>query len=663
MGNRGGLPWVVGAALSHNGAVCLMHGDEIVVAIQEERLTRSKRAWITDLRRSNALAYCLDTAGISIGDVDIVVQATLGEGDRVVEALDLGPEFRGESRLLPHHLAHAYGTFATSGFGDAVVLTIDGGGSTRKHLGREFPDELTNAIRISPTPDPRREREILGVYHAVGTEIRCLEKHLGTPGPNLVDGVSHPGSLGGLFTAAGSRIFHEGLNGAGKVMGLAPLGEPTIPVEQLVELDGEGRMTFPREVFEAYSRFEEPWPAHQKEYADLAGSVQRALEVALGEIWIRCADLGLSENIVYAGGVALNSVANQMLVAGGRFRRHYIMPAAEDSGTAIGAAYHGLWSWTGENTAVRMVRDSLGRRYRDDEVEMASQSVRFMQLSRHEDSQGAAADALAAGRIVGWFEGGSELGPRALGHRSILCDPRRSDGKEVLNARVKHRESFRPFAPVILAEEVPKWCAVEGEDMESPFMLRVFDFREDVRSLVPAVVHVDGTGRVQTVTASDNPALHGLVSKFRDVTGVPIVLNTSFNVMGEPIVESPEDALWCLAFSGMDEVYFENFVVGKDPDFPGVLDLPFHSVGLDSLEERRDGRGNPFYLVHGQGRWGPRLSVIRRPDEIGIAAGSISPTTGRELMAASMNQREPLSELRTIRAMASLHRSGVIRFE
>lgn len=259
----------------------------------------------------------------------------------------------------------------------------------------------------------------------------------------------------------------------------------------------------------------------------------------------------------------MNSIANERIIREAGFGNVYIMPAAEDSGPAIGAAYYGLWELTKRNTRRRMMHDACGRVYSPHSVAAAIARTPGITSLKSSDIIGDAVELLCEGKILGWFEGRSELGPRALGQRSIVCDPRRADAKEILNSRVKKREAFRPFAPVILLEHVAEWFELEGADPASPFMLRVCPFRPDKRSLVPAVVHVDGTGRLQTVTRDVNGRFYELVRKFYERTGVPLLLNTSFNVQGEPIVETPEDAICCLLKSGLDACIFEDRIVFK----------------------------------------------------------------------------------------------------
>jgi carbamoyltransferase len=261
--------------------------------------------------------------------------------------------------------------------------------------------------------------------------------------------------------------------------------------------------------------------------------------------------------------VALNSVANERIIRESGFENVYIMPAAEDSGTAIGAAYHGLWHLTQYNSRKQIRHDAPGGLYSPAEISAAIDQSTSITAVQSTDVISDAAQLLCEGKIIGWFDGGAELGPRALGQRSILCDPRQPDAKDTLNRRVKMRESFRPFAPAVLLEEAANWFDFGDTVRESPFMLRVVDVKREKRDLVPAIVHVDGTGRVQTLTRENNGRFYELVKKFHVETGVPMLLNTSFNRMGEPIIETPADAIGCLLNTGLDCCVFEDRIVFK----------------------------------------------------------------------------------------------------
>lgn len=565
-----GEPWVMGISASHNGAVCLLHGDEIVVAIQEERLTRRKRARIEAGKRSLAINYCLQAAGITADELDLVVASVQGAEDSAAQDIELNPSLQPARRgirtlSIPHHRAHAIGAFATSGFADATVLVVDGVGSRSEALGEdEVAAILDPGLRTGSL-------ESTSLYRADGHELVALEKNMVLRGEwyREVEGVPTFGTLGGMFSAVARQVFGEPMD-AGKVMGLAPYGRPRF-ADGLLSFE-EGRLRLCGTLPQA-ARGAGRWPEHQEVYQDLAASIQAALEEALLQLVARARGLGPSRNLCYAGGVALNCIANERIIREGGFDSVYVMPAAEDSGVALGAAFHGLWTLRGRNGRVRVDVDAMGAQYSAEAVDAALASVPGTRWERPPRLEDEVADALAAGEIIGMMRGRSELGPRALGQRSILCDPRLPHGKELLNSRVKFREAFRPFAPVILREHATEWFELDGVSPDSPFMMRIVDVREARRAQVPAVVHVDGSGRLQTVTERDNPHLHRLLSAFFERTGVPLLLNTSFNIMGEPIVETPEDALWCLLGTGIDAVALEDRFVRRQEGFDGLLSL------------------------------------------------------------------------------------------
>lgn len=563
-------PWILGVNLSHNSSMCLLKGDEIVVAIQEERVTRKKRDFLK-IPEPLALNYCLEYAGISKSDLDLVVGSSyLSQQENAQYLKEIFPNI--SILTINHHLSHAVGAFATSGFSEAAILIVDGAGSPSD----EIIGEELGVVKESILPNnlqKYKKHETVSLYQASGTKIIEIEKHIGgwLAPSNHGYGMLEFGSLGALFCAAAKLIFGNSAD-AGKVMGLAPYGKPEIPRSEFFDLI-DGRFAFHDNVPKRFL-FSEPWPAHQSEYETLAASVQAALEEALQYLVNRLKELCPSNNLVFSGGVALNSVANQkVLFQGSKFDNIYIMPSAEDSGNAIGAAYYGLWQLTRKNTKPKLVHDALGKKYNISEIEAAIGKIPAVKIHDSVDEIAATADLLTEGNIVGWFQGCSELGPRALGQRSILCDPRQPLGKAYLNNRVKHRESFRPFAPVVLLEEANNWFELNEVEADSPFMLRVCQFRKDKKELVPAVVHIDGTGRVQTVTKERNGKFYDLVRAFFERTGVPIVLNTSFNVMGEPIVETPEDALWCLLYTGVDYCVLENRIVTKTETYNSILDF------------------------------------------------------------------------------------------
>lgn len=639
--------WVLGVAASHNGAACLLKDGEIVVAVQEERVTRKKRAFIEAHEESFAIRYCFDHAGISPADLSAaVVCSPLGKAHTRLEA---NPFLQTAKHgvpvfTMPHHLGHAVAAHATSGFDDAAVLVVDGMGSPWDDLPE---DERARAILLRGKDGPldmRLVHEHASLYEATGATMRPIEKHVGPVGRIVkmyeagIEGVPPFESLGGIFNSAAVQIFGQ-FHEAGKVMGLAPFGDPLLPVGDFFTIE-DG--TF---------RFHEQDLSRVANDA-LAASVQAAIEEGVLHLVRRLRKASKSPNLVYAGGVALNSITNERIVREGGFERVYLMPAAEDSGTAIGAAYWGAWQLGLRTPPKRLERDAVGRVYTAHEIDAAIDGApAVVRVRGYGDPFDATTDLLDAGKIVGWFEGGAELGPRALGQRSLLCDPRPARMKDHLNARVKHREAFRPFAPLVLREDVLDWFDVEEEHADSPFMLRICAVREDKRAVVPAVVHVDGTGRLQTVSQAVHPTLHRLLTTFKARTGVPILLNTSFNVAGEPIVETPEDALWCMLYTGVDACVLEGRVVEKRDGYGSLLDLVVRR-GRIALGRRFEAEG--FFEVNIETRYGTRSDFVRA-DVIDLLERIAQPIFGHELRA-----RLGLEEGDAIRKLGELRRAGII---
>ncbi len=551
-------PWVLGISASHNGSACLLRGDEIVVAIQEERLSRLKRHRIFGAGPSLAIDYCLNYARLNPCELDLVVLSVQGEARNELHDVRRDPALNLVTHAIPtltmpHHLGHAFSAFATSGFKEAAILVVDGTGSPVQDFTSQ-EQQLVNGNFADAW-------ETISLYSASGTSILPLEKHVAERGEWLDmrhAGMPTFGSLGGMFSAVAQQIFGNPMD-AGKVMGLAPYGEPNIPASDFFDISN-GQFHFKNNVPQNFPD-DERWPHHAREYDNLASSVQSALDVAIMYLVEHLYGLTRSDNLCYAGGVALNSVTNERIIRECGFSNVYIIPPAEDSGVAIGAAYYGLWQLTGCNSQRRLTDDAFGKTYTPREVSSALDRTPNIKVVSSSNVIADAADLLCDGKIVGWFDGGSELGPRALGHRSILCDPRRIDAKEILNTRVKKRESFRPFAPAVLLGEATNWFEFGNSPFESPFMLRVCEVKDEQRNKVPAIVHVDGTGRLQTVDRHANPRFYDLIHRFCEKTGVPILLNTSFNIMGEPIIETPNDALQCLLNTGLDCCVFEEAIV------------------------------------------------------------------------------------------------------
>ncbi|MDP9347593.1 MAG: carbamoyltransferase [Gemmatimonadota bacterium] len=583
------------SALYHDSAAALVEDGRIVAAAQEERFSRKKH----DARfPRHAIAYCMAEAGISLAEVDHVVfydkpflkferlletylafaprgftsfrmampvwiKEKLFQKDLLRKELKaLAPEIDWNERLLftEHHQSHAASAFFPSPFEEAVVLTMDGVG----------------------------EWATTSVSHGRGNRLEMVKE------------IHFPHSLGLLYSAFTYYTGFKVNSGEYKVMGLAPYGEPRyapLILEHLMDLKEDGSfrldqsyfdyctgLTMTNERFDALfggppRRSDEPLT---QRHMDLAASVQAVTEEVVLRLTRSLARETGAKNLCLAGGVALNCVANGKVLRDGRFERIWIQPASGDAGGALGAALAAYYEFLEEPRVVEagaldaMRGSYLGPAFGQEEIEerLRSAGARFRVLDEACKIE-ATAQALAEGKAVGWFQGRMEFGPRALGGRSILGDARSPTMQKVLNLKVKYRESFRPFAPSVLREDVAEWFEL---DEDSPYMLLVADVVKErrramtpeeealfgieklnvPRSEIPAVTHVDYSARIQTVHRETNPAYHALISRFKEETGCPVVVNTSFNVRGEPIVCTPEDAFRC--FMGTE---IECLVVGR----------------------------------------------------------------------------------------------------
>jgi carbamoyltransferase len=594
------------SAFYHDSAAALVEDGHIVAAAQEERFTRKK---YDSGYPANAIAYCLAEAGIALGAVDYVafydkpllkfarlIETYLAFAPRGFrsfrEAMPLwlkdklfqkrtltsrlraaAPEFDWDSRLLfsEHHLSHAASAFFPSPFEEAVILTMDGVG-----------EWATTSVALG-----------------AGNRVTTLKE------------IRFPHSLGLLYSAFTDFTGFRVNSGEYKVMGLAPYGEPRFVqtiLDHLIDLKEDGsfrlnqdyfdyctglRMTNDRfaALFGMPARKPEAWiePVHM----DLAASIQSVTEEIVLRLTRSLAAETGARNLCLAGGVALNCVANGKIARDGRFDEMWIQPAAGDAGGSLGAAlaaYHLELDRPRppSNEIDAMSGGYLGPAFGDDEIRrrLIAAGALFEELDAEEATTRTAA-ALAEEKAVGWFQGRMEFGPRALGARSILADPRSPAMQRTLNLKVKYRESFRPFAPSVLREDVADWFELAGD---SPYMLVVADVVESrrramseaernlfgidklniPRSDIPAVTHVDYSARIQTVHRETNPRYHALLSRFKALTGCPVLVNTSFNVRGEPIVCTPEDAFRCFMGSEIDVLVIGNCFLRKEDQNPAL---------------------------------------------------------------------------------------------
>ena len=568
-------------AAYHDPAACLVEDGQVVAAAEEERFTHIKHGkrpipFSTYLLPFHAIDFCLKEAGIRLADVDHVAYSydpylllgphkedaeitlplepsahpTPEEWDNAWDPLFLSSivnsprhladgaphhiqarfrdvrvnsHFRYNWHFVAHHLAHSASAFLPSPFEEAAVMTLDG----------------------------RGEKATTAYYYGRGTRLEPLGQ------------VEMPNSLGLLYEKVTEYLGFLNSSDEYKVMALASFGKPRYLQEfcEIIQLGENGQYTTDLSAdLEAMfgPRRVKGGPLEQRHY-DIAHSLQVAMEDTVLKLASWLQEATGSENLCMAGGVALNCVMNARLRDRGPFKRIWVQPAAGDAGTALGAA---LWIDAQERgsdrRSYRMDHAFLGPGFSDDEIEqfLIWSKLPYRKL---DNVAGEAAEMLAQDKVIGWFQGKLEFGPRALGARSILASPIHAEMQERLND-IKDREDFRPVAPVVLEEEAANWF-VRGE--VSPFMLFVYDVQPDKASGIPAVRHVDGTARIQTINREQNPPYYDLLQAFYRRTGVPVLVNTSLNTRGEPIVNTPRDAVECFWTSPLDALVIGSFLLVK----------------------------------------------------------------------------------------------------
>jgi len=515
-------------------------------------------------------------------EVRLVYQGDMSDRER--EQTLKSPLFLPKSNkvvTVSHHLAHAYSAFAVCPFEEGVVMIVDGVGSYSSDI--KEPGQLTE--RVNPLA-----RESESYYRFKGCELETLKKVWLEPRRGLLsDEFFNMDGLGALYSRVSSYIFAD-WNKCGEVMGLAPYGRPD-GFRRLLELKN-GELQIP----EWDASFNQPWlpdgenkweaSPSMEHWEDMAWRVQHDAEEVLLERarWLR--ETTGAKNLCLAGGVALNCVANGRIIREAGFDNVWIQPAAGDNGIAIGCAYYGHLAVQKKPRTFVMKQATLGIEYPEDLVRRTGNPLFVSRETFNGTGESIcreSAKLLAEGNVFGWFQGRSEFGPRALGNRSILGDPRRPDMKDKLNKQVKFRQAFRPFAPIVTYEKAKDIFV--GED-ESPFMLRAKQVRAEWRDRIPAIVHVDGTARVQTVRREHNERMYDLLMEFEKLTGVPVLVNTSFNIKGEPIVETPQDAMNCFIYTGIDYLALHNTLVAKNALYR-ILS-PFIKVYYESMISGRD---------------------------------------------------------------------------
>lgn len=531
---------------SWNNAACLLKDGQLVAMVEEERLNRIKHA--PRMAPRLAMDYCLSQAGLTLSQVDYVavgfdsaVRAALGnlQSDDLLSGLNQAAMWLRDGltyeRRLPlagydrnkvifvnHHRAHAASTFFASGFSEANILSLDGSGGS--------------------------ESGMLGVGR--GADITILKT------------VSNRGSWGLMYEQITEKLGFRRHSGEGKVMGLAAYGTPDPDGLPFVDREEEIPVIIPekRKAFIESLKPRKRGDPITDEHKNLAATLQDTLErsaQAMAE-WLY-EQTGL-RRLCLAGGTALNCSMNGKLALLPWVDEIFIQPAAYDAGTALGAALSVYVEKTGQRPNWRMEHAYWGPEFTTEQIEETLTAFQDLQFYRSEDIFSETAQLLAEGKIVGWFQGRSEVGPRALGNRSILADPSRPEMKDRVNNQVKHREPWRPFAPSVLEEAVGRYIA---KAMSSPYMILAFDTKPEAQAEIISAAHVDGTCRPQTVSRTTNPRYWQLIKCFEELTGIPAVLNTSFNVDSQPMVNTPAEAIDTFLNCGIDVLAIGDFLVWK----------------------------------------------------------------------------------------------------
>jgi carbamoyltransferase len=553
-------PIVVGINRTQDASIAMVAGHSAVYSLQKERLTRRKHHWgrlgdLTDLYLP-ALPRLREPIDLVVEcySSDSEIERLPAYRDEIAQSLS----FRDGVRVatVSHHLAHLYSAFHPSPFSEAAVMVVDAQGSRVKDVTESFP--LADAA-----PELL---EVASFYTCERGRIECIGKHL------WHGDWAEPAGLGCFYYLLTRTIF-PGEGNEGKVMGLAPFGRPHALGLPDLHVD-EYRVTIPAEWTElladrARFAFFSDGSGSFEDCANLAAEGQRAFEAALLRVTAWLHEQTGAANLCFAGGTALNCSANGRLLRESGFAEVFIPPSPHDGGTALGCALYGMIDFLGTPSDFRWVNDFLGPdpdgRAVEDAVRAASADL---VVEKPADLVGEIVRLLDSGRVVGLHQGRSESGPRALGNRSIIADARHPGMQRFINSRVKGREWFRPLAPIVLAEAAP---TIFDVDRPAPFMQYAADVRPAYRAALPAVTHVDGTARLQTVDEINTPFLYALLTGFAARTGCPVLLNTSLNGKGDPLVETPQDSLACLQHTSMHALAMPPYLVRRrvEPPLPG----------------------------------------------------------------------------------------------
>ena len=578
---------IIGINAYHaDSSACILIDGELITAVEEERFNRVKH-WAGFPIES--IKHCLEETELKISDIDqisinidpkanflkkiiflikhrpnlnLILQRIkkknkINSIEEIINNEFDNAKFKGKINNIEHHYAHLSSAFHVSPYDEACVLSVDG-----------FGDFASTAWG-----------------YGVNTDIKIDDK------------IFYPHSLGIFYQALTQFLGFKNYGDEYKIMGLAPYGKPKYveKLRDMILIKNKGNFELNLDYFKFHKEnFNYRWengkveiedlytnkifdllgPDRKKEEAltdfhkDIAHSTQKIYEEIFLNILNNLYDKYQNKNLCIAGGCGMNSVANGKIKNNTKFKNIFIQAAAGDAGGAIGAAYATYYKDKKEKRKFQMKHAYFGTSYDETEIleclknnekKITQQNCTYNKISNDKELSQIIAKDISEGKIIGWFQGKMEWGPRALGNRSILGDPRRQDMKDILNLKIKRRESFRPFAPSILREHVHEWF--ENED-EVPFMMKVYQIKEGKRSEIPAVTHVDGSGRLQTVYKETNEKYYNLINEFYNLTNIPILLNTSFNE-NEPIVRKPDEALDCFLRTKMDILVMENYIIKR----------------------------------------------------------------------------------------------------
>jgi len=554
---------VLGFSVGHDKGAVIIENGKILIGITQERLSRVKHdgAHTGGLIPVESIKYCLDSMSLSFKDIDLWVYSTTEEIDDVLIKfkIEMKYDISEKHEFLPHHLAHAYSTFFSSGFDDAVVVVADASGSIlddRNRLSEWYPDVTREGLEPNET-----WTEGISIYEFSKTDHKeVYKKWIKYPVPiNTGDDVS----VGTMYSEGSLQLIYEPQHHtwpAGKLMGLASYADKSIVDEApefIVWTENKdifipNNRIYPRVTFDSdfFSR------------ACVAGIYQREQERVSLMLAEKGKENSESKNICVAGGSFLNCNSNERILNSGLYENCFFLPPSDDSGIPLGCAWYG-YQLVSPIKKVKQLSPYLGKVYSDAEIVKSMNEYPYLEFEKYENFDDLIEEVshlLKQNRVIGWFQNGSEIGPRALGNRSILASPIQKWMTGYINSDIKKREWYRPFAPAVLFEHQSE---VFESDVFSPYMLVTTSVKEEWRNKIPAVTHIDNSARHQSVTAESNPRFHKLLNAFYDKTGIPVLLNTSFNGPHEPIVESPLDAIKSMLSCKLDFLVLGNILIKR----------------------------------------------------------------------------------------------------